>query len=465
MIVRAGPPIQAGTSFTAMDLIFRKTLFRRCIVMDVNTYRIMIRLNPWIEDIHVWQEFAMSRLPANYIPRIVSPRLEKDKVILITGPRQSGKSTLAWKILSNSDRPFIYVNCEEYLLRELCGSAALFMDEMERLAPVAQGFFFEEAQHLPEAGLFLKGLVDLKSGKQIMATGSSSFHLLAKTRESLAGRAQRHVLLSFGARELVPDSVSATIKEMKARDIFSTLMLFGGYPEVFLSMDKEEVLGRLVEAFVLRDASDLYMIRNPGAFRKLMELAASQTANLVNYSNLAENIGVSVNTTAQYLNILEESHIIRMLPPFAGGKRAEITSTPKLYFMDNGVRNYLFGGFTDPANRADSGALTENLIFTELCKRINPLTESIHFWRSSSGAEVDFVLQKQGRLIAMEVKAGAMKKPLISRSLRSFISAYNPDAAYVLNSTLNLSMTVENTAIRFVPFHLFHEQKLHEPYS
>lgn len=420
----------------------------------------MIRLNPWMENINAWQDFATSRLPDNYIPRLVAPRLDNDRVTLITGPRQSGKSTLAWKILSNSDTPYIYVNCEEYLLRELCGSAALFLDEMQKLVPGVRGFFFEEAQHLPEAGLFLKGLVDLKSGKKIMATGSSSFHLLAKTRESLAGRAQRHVLLPFGARELVPDNVSPTIRDMRARDIFSALTLFGGYPEVFLSRDKEEILGRLVEAFVLRDASDLYMIRNPGSFRKLMDLAASQIANLVNYSKLSENIGVSVNTTVQYLNILEESHIIRMLPPFAGGKRAEITSTPKLYFIDNGLRNYLFGGFIDPANRADSGALTENLIFTELCKRINPLTESIHYWRSSSGAEVDFVLKKQGRLIALEVKTGALKKPVISRSLRSFIAAYNPDAAYLLNSTLNQSMTVENTMVRFVPFHLFHEQRL-----
>ncbi len=428
--------------------------------MDVNTYRVISRLNPWLENIHAWQGFAKSHLPANYIPRFVAPGLEKDRVTLIIGPRQSGKSTLAWKILSKSARPFVFINCEEFLLRELCDSAALFLDEMEKLAPGAQGFFFEEAQHLPEAGLFLKGLIDLKSGKRIIATGSSSFHLLAKTRESLAGRAERHVLLPFGIRELVPDNVPATIKDMKARNIFSDLLLFGGYPEVFLSTDKERVLSRLVEAFVLRDASDLYMIRNPGSFRKLMDLAASQTANLVNYSKLSENIGVSVNTTTQYLNILEESHIIRMLPPFAGGKRAEITSTPKLYFMDNGLRNYLFGGFTDPGNRADSGALSENLVFTELCKRINPLTVSIHYWRSSSGAEVDFVLKKQSRLIAVEVKSGALKKPAISRSLRSFITAYQPDAAYLLNSSLSHSMTVGNVMVKFVPFHLFHEEKL-----
>ncbi|WP_161635997.1 ATP-binding protein [Desulfonatronovibrio hydrogenovorans] len=419
--------------------------------MDLSTYRVMLHLNPWIEDQSVWPGHAARHLPENYIPRSFSPELSRDKVSLIIGPRQAGKSTLAWKTISSSLSPFVFINCEEQLLKELCSSPALFLDELDRLAPDAAGYFFEEAQHLEEAGLFLKGLVDLKPEKKILATGSSSYHLKSKTRESLAGRAIRHVLHPFGLRELVPGNKSETVARIKAREIWHELALYGGYPEAWLSRNRQDVLGRLTEAFVLRDASDLYQIKNPSSFRKLMELAASQTANLTNYSSFADNLGISVNTVAQYLSILEQSHIIRLLPPFVGGKRAEITSRPKIFFLDNGIRNYLFGGFDDLGNRADRGALTENLVFSELCKRLNLLKDQLYYWRSTSGAEVDFVLKHDNRLVAVEVKSGAMKKPRISRSLRSFIQAYGPDMVYVVNNELDYSMDVQGTEIRFIP--------------
>lgn len=427
--------------------------------MDINTYRVILRLNPWLEMESAWLDHARDQVPARYINRMVRPELHMDMVTLIIGPRQAGKSTLAWKTVSKSSRPFVFINCEEHLLKKLCSSPALFLDEMEKLAPGSEGFFFEEAQHLAEAGLFLKGLVDLKPGRKIIVTGSSSYHLRARTRESLAGRAVRHVLLPFGVSELGPENAPETVSRMKLRKIWNELLLFGGYPEVYLTRDedRESILSRLVEALILRDASDLFMIKNPAAFRKLMELAASQAGNLVNYSKLSENTGISVNTVIQYFGILEESHIIRQLSPFAGGKRAEITSRPKIYFLDNGIRNYLFGGFQTLDHRADSGALTENLVFTELCKSIRPLADKIYYWRSKSGAEVDFVLEKQSRIVGVEVKSGSLTKPKISRSLRSFIAAYHPEIVYLVNSSLDHSMDVDGTEVRFIPPYLLHE--------
>lgn len=418
--------------------------------MDMSTYRVMLRLNPWIEDKSAWPGYAARHLPENYIARSLSPELSKNKVTMIIGPRQAGKSTLAWKTISNSLNPFIFINCEEQILKETCSSPALFLDEMERLAPDAAGYFFEEAQHLEEAGLFLKGLVDLKPGRKILVTGSSSYHLKSKTRESLAGRAIRHVLFPFALGELVPEHKSDLVTRIKAGEIWNELVLYGGYPEAWLGRNRQDVLGQLTEALVLRDASDLYQIKNPSAFRKLMELAASQTGNLTNYSNFAENLGISVNTVIQYLSILEESHIIRLVPPFVGGKRAEITSRPKIFFVDNGIRNYLFGGFDDLANRADNGQIMENLVFSELCKSLNTLKDQIYYWRSSSGAEVDFVLESRNRLVAVEVKSGAMKRPRLSRSLRSFIQAYSPDRVYVVNNELEMSMDVQGIEVIFI---------------
>jgi len=421
--------------------------------MDQNAYRVLLRLNPWLNEPSRWPSCAGKYLPHDYIPRSTSVSLVPDRISLLIGPRQAGKSTLIWKTIGSEAQPYVYINCEEKTLQELCSSPVLFLDEIDKLVPQARGFFFDESQHLEEAGLFLKGLADLRYGKPIVATGSSSFHLHAKTRESLAGRAERRMLLPLGVAELVPNDVAETVRIMEGQRIWEKFMLWGGYPEAVLSKAPQDVLGRLVEAFVLRDASDLYMIKNPQAFRKLLEISASQVGNLVNYSNFAEVLGVSVNTVSQYLNILEESHILRLLPPFVGGKRAEILSRPKLYFLDNGLRNFLFGGFQPIQSRADIGALMENLVFSELCKNMRPLLDTLHFWRSSSQAEVDFILKRGSACTAIEVKAASLQRPRISRSLRSFIDAYGPDQVLVVNTGLQQTSILAGTPVRFLLGH------------
>lgn len=425
--------------------------------MDQYTYRVLLGLNPWLNEPSMWPSCSDRYITQDYIPRSTSVSLVPDRVSLIIGPRQAGKSTLIWKTIRDEVWPYIYINCEEQTLQELCSSPVLFLDEIKKLVPQAQGYFFDESQHLREAGLFLKGLADLRSGKPIVATGSSGFHLHAKTRESLAGRAARHILLPLGMAELLPKGVAETVQIMEGQSIWEKLLLWGGYPETVLSKEPQDVLGRLVEAFVLRDASDLYVIKNPQAFRKLLEMSASQIGNLVNYSNFAEVLGVSVNTVSQYLNILEESHILRLLPPFVGGKRAEITSRPKLYFLDNGLRNFLFGGFQPIQSRADIGALMENLVFTELCKNTHPILDSLHFWRSSSQAEVDFILKRGSACIAIEAKAASLNRPKISRSLRSFMKAYGPKQVLVVNTGLQQTETIAGTTVRFLLGHELHE--------
>lgn len=419
--------------------------------MDQVTFQVLVRHNPWLLDRSLWPNTARSHLPPRFVPRHlhVSLQCENNKICLLVGPRQSGKSTLIWHHLAELTEPFLLINCEEHSCRQLCGSPALFLESVDKIAKPVPGLFFEEIQHLPDAGLFLKGLVDLKAGVPIYVTGSSSYHLRSKTRESLAGRASRHLLLPFGMAELWPSGLPPLIEEETAQRAWKDLLLWGGYPEVVLSQDKEKILAQLVEAFVLRDASDLYRIRRPEAFRKLLSLAASQIGNMVNSSNWAENLGISVNTVVEYVNLLEESHLLKRVQPFVGGKRAEITSTPKIYFLDNGLRNLLFGGFSPINQRADRGALIENLVLTELCKHTHPLLHTISFWRSSSGAEVDFVVRTHDKLFAVEVKAGPLSRPKVSRSLRSFIAAYRPDTVFVLNDTLVDSLEIQGCPVIF----------------
>ncbi len=412
--------------------------------------RVVFIDNPWLEEEPVDRWYAKF-LPEKYIPR--SLHIQADhRVCLVIGPRQTGKSTLLWKTLANTGRPCLYLNCEEPSIREWLKSPAVFLADINTVIDNNVPILFEEIQHLDDAGLFLKGLADRRSGRLFYATGSSAFDLEAKTRESLAGRALRHLLLPLSLDEVVGDlKLAPALHDKKSISLAGQLILYGGYPPVFTSETPRTQLTGLVEAFIIRDASDRLKIRHPVAFRKLFELIASQIGNLCNYSEWAAVCGVSSDTVREYAGILENSHIVRLIRPYVGGKRAEITSTPKAYFLDNGIRNQVFGGFSSVDSRPDRGSLLENFVFTEIYKTINPLLDTVRFWRSKSGAEVDFVVERQGRITAWEVKAGASRSKL-TRSVRSFIDAYQPARFYIVSEVAYPDQHLGKTHILFIPF-------------
>lgn len=410
--------------------------------------RVLRADNPWLDG-HPVGGWLAQHLPPRLIPRRL-PSTGEHHVCLVVGPRQAGKSTLIWMTLAQAGTPVLLVNCEEPSIREWLTSAAAFLADCDDVAPGVDAVLFEEVQRLPEAGLFLKGIVDRRPGKKLFATGSSSFDLEARTRESLAGRAERHLLLPLSLEEIVatvptPPRLAAEAMHRQTQE----RAVFGGYPSVFLAEQPARVLAQLVEAFVVRDVSDRFRIRRVAAFRKLLELAASQIGNLANFSEWAALAGMSNDTIAEHCRLLEDTHIIRLVRPFVGGKRAELTSAPKVYFIDNGIRNQLFGGFGAAADRADHGALVENLVFSELAKLTNPLLHTIRYWRSKAGAEVDFVLEHQGRILAFEVKAGDARGR-ISRSARSFIDAYAPGRLVVVNRSVYPEQTIGTTAVQFL---------------
>jgi predicted AAA+ superfamily ATPase len=417
--------------------------------MNPQLRRVLLAENPWLqgEDLLGW---IRRFLPASYIPR--RTRIVADhRVVLVVGPRQAGKSTLIWKTLEEAAEPVLFVNCEEPAMREWLSSPSAFLADVAEYAGAARALFFEEVQRLPEAGLFLKGLVDRRTGMRIYATGSSSFDLEAATRESLAGRAQRHLLLPLSLAEAGAFFADGgpLAREERLSGLVERMMVYGGYPTVLTSGDPRRELASLVEAFVVRDASDRFRIRHPAALRKILELAASQVGNLVNLSEWAVLSNVGNDTVAEYCRLLEETHLLRLVRPYVGGKRAEITSARKVYLLDNGIRNQLFGGFQAAADRPDRGALLENLVFAELAKTVHPLLDGLSTWRSKSGAEVDFVVEHQGRLLACEVKAGD-SRGLLSRSARSFLEAYQPEQLLVVNRRAFPEVVVGATRVRFL---------------
>ena len=415
----------------------------------------ILQYNPWMTQPDQAEALIRRYLPETYVLREAEPvNLQNDRALLIVGPRQSGKSTLAWRLLQSCAPNILYLNLEDPLLRSALGVAVEIAALLRERYAFIRAVFLDEAQHLTDAGIFVKGLVDARMGIPILVTGSSSFHLMSKTRESLAGRADRLRLLPFSLQELMRQENPENPAHARSccERIFRRQMIHGSYPAVYLApanQDRVRLLSDLTEALILRDASDLFRIKRVDVFRKLLTLLAGQAGNLVNFSELAAVCRVDAGTIHAYVEILEESHIVKVVRPFAGGKRRELTTAPKIFFIDNGIRNQLLNAFSDDIFlRTDKGALMENWAFSELYKRM-PLTSVIHFWRSKGGGEVDFVVEQAGKIMAMEVKSADLDRPGLSRSGRSFIDAYHPEKFVILNRSLETTLTIDNSQIDF----------------
>ncbi len=424
-------------------------------MLNIEVQNRILQYNPWLTQPDQADALIRRYLPERYVLREAEPiNLRGDRALLIVGPRQSGKSTLAWRLLQSYAPDILYLNLEDPLLRSALDAAIELASLIRERYPFIRAVFLDEAQHLADAGIFVKGLVDAKLGIPILVTGSSSFHLMSKSRESLAGRADRLQLLPFSLRELLRQENPANpiASRSLSEKIFSRQMIHGSYPAVYLAPadpDRISLLSDLTEALILRDASDLFRIKRVDVFRKLLTLLAGQTGNLLNFSELASICHVDAATIHSYVEILEESHIVKVVRPFAGGKRRELTTSPKIYFVDNGIRNQLLSAFSaDIQLRTDKGALMENWVFSELYKRL-PLTAAIHFWRSKAGGEVDFVVEQADNIVAIEVKAADLDRPKLSRSGRSFIDAYRPERFVVLNRSLDTHLTIDDYQIDF----------------
>ncbi len=419
--------------------------------MDAALLTVLRVHNPWLDRPGEQAALLAASLPSPFVPRWRELAVQPGRAELVVGPRQAGKSTWIRAALSRAEAPLLILHAEELRIRELSRSPGQALAELAPVLTPETILFCEEVQHLAEAPLFLKGLVDLGPKRCLVATGSSSFAFRARTRESLAGRARRTLLLPFSLDEvaaLLPAELSPAVREARLAELWHRLLVTGGYPEPWFEPDPSASLRYLVEAFVLKDVSDLHLMERPSVFRKLLELAAADVGNLANLTEWASVAQASRSTVVRYLEIAEEAHVLRLVPPFHGGRRAEVTGTPKVYFLDNGLRNAVFGGFQPLASRPDRGALWENAIYGELLKRLRLLDE-VRFWRSKGGAEVDFVVRRQNHLVALEVKAGPLRRPTLSRAARSFLSAYRPACLGVINGSLHLDTSEEGVPVRF----------------
>lgn len=210
----------------------------------------------------------------------------------------------------------LFLLAEEERIAAWCASATAFLADLTTEFPSIRTIFLDEAQQLEEAGLFIKGLVDARRGLDLLVTGSGAFHLESATRESLAGRAIRRRLLPLSIDEIVAHEAHEipAVRLKRRRDVARRQLVFGGYPAVWLSEEPAAELREIVEAFVLRDASDRFRIERPDALRRILQLAAGQVGQMVNLAEWAALSGVAASTVADLSMVTTGSGSLQRLP-------------------------------------------------------------------------------------------------------------------------------------------------------
>lgn len=324
-------------------------------------------------------------------------RLSNDYPVLsLTGPRQSGKTTLVKELFSETHR---YVSLEDLDTRTYASTDPRgFLKEYDR------NVIFDEIQHVPELFSYIQGIVDQdRLPGQFILTGSQNFLLLEKISQSLAGRTAILHLLPLDLRELKEANIPLSS--------FEEILLRGFYPRLYeTALNPTEWYHNYLKTYIERDIRQIKNIHDLGTFQLFVKSCASRTGQLIDLTSLGNDCGISHNTAKAWLNILEASFIIFFLRPHYNNYNKRLVKTPKLYFYDTGLLCNLLDIQTSDQLKSHylKGGIFESFVISELLKKqMHDLTySSLYFWRDHRGNEIDCLIEKGLQLIPIEIKSG-----------------------------------------------------------
>ena len=351
---------------------------------------------------------------------VIDSWLFKNKILIIYGARQVGKTTLAKQILNDHDARDAYYSCEIPSVRESLASKEPSI--LKRYFGHHKMMVLDEAQFVPEIGQILKIFSDHLPDIQIIATGSSSFELAEKTSEPLTGRALTFTLFPFSYSEL--GQIYRPVERKAQIDIFLT---YGMYPEIIQANHKQAqiLLEDLTSRYLYKDIFQFENIRKATKLEQLLQLLALQIGNLVSFHELANKLRVNERTIMRYIDILEKAFVIFRLPAYSRNPRSEVVKKKKIYFYDVGIRNGIIQQYQPLSLRIDKGGLWENFLIVERLKYLQHqlLNPKGFFWRSKTQQEVDYLEELNGELSAYEIKWSVSKKKVPTEFKRHYPTA------------------------------------------
>ena len=348
--------------------------------------------------------------------------------VVLTGPRQSGKTTLLKHLFGGTHQ---YASLELPDVR-----AAALADPRGFLALHPPPVIFDEIQYCPDLLMYVKEAVDAHRSRrgQYLLTGSQNMLLLERVTESLAGRAAILRLLPLSFREALgsPDALMPWENHKRRRTVHVPSeslwhqLLRGNYPELAVEPQRDFRLwhGSYLQTYLERDVRLVRQVGDLAVFQNFLRSLAARSGQLVNLSDISRDLGAAVNTLKIWLSILEASHQVVVLRPYFANVGKRLVKTPKVYFTDTGTLCYL-AGLKDPGHAAAGplgGAIFETAVLSEIIKTFVHRGDEpeVYFWRTSTGSEVDFILNVGGRLIPIEVKLSATLHPSMAGSILAF---------------------------------------------
>ena len=327
------------------------------------------------------------------------------KVLIVTGPRQVGKTTLI-RALCEKEGNFLFINGDDgqdRLLFENAGEVKL-----RSIIGKFTTVFVDEAQRIPNIGITLKIIHDQIKTVRLIVSGSSALDISNNMNESLTGRKWEYQLFPFSWNELKNQfGYFTAIKNLP------NYLIYGSYPEVITHPnDAENIVKQIAGSYLYKDLLQYQGIRKPEVLDKLLLALALQIGSEVNYNELSRTVGIDRATVEQYISLLEKAFIIFRIKPLSRNSRNEMNTSRKIYFYDNGIRNAIIGNFNLLDFRQDVGALWENFIISEKIKvmNYNNLHGRSYFWRTYQQQEIDWIEERDGAFSAFEFKWNDKKK-------------------------------------------------------
>ena len=379
--------------------------------------------------------------------------MKKKEIIALIGSRQVGKTTLMnnlYKKLETKKKKFISFENQKIL--------SLFesnIDEfIEEYVKEQEYLFIDEIQYSKTSGKHLKYIFDEYKLK-IIISGSSATDLSINSLSFLVGRVLVYEIYPFTFEEFLSYNDN-TLISMYQRGIsketlsfleiyFEEFLQYGGYPQIVkesLIEDKQDNLLNLVNSYLLKEIREILSFENSHEYEKLLEILSIKNGDILNKSNVAGDSGIKINKIDSMISILEKTYIINLLRPVQIQTIKELIKSPKLYFLDLGFRNAIMENFSKSNLRVDKGFIYETFILSELKKYgLSP-----KFYNYKNSSEVDFIIEKDGKSIAIEIKS-SINNSNIDKSYRTYIEKFEPDYFYILNEKYFEEQKIKETKV------------------
>ena len=388
------------------------------------------------------------------IKRKIFPKLKNelknDKIVALVGSRQVGKTTLM-KAIKNQTKNSEYITFDDTEALDLFEhNIKLFI---EKYVTKNKFLFIDEFQYAKNGGKNLKYIYDTEKCK-LFISGSSSPELTINSLQYLVGRVKIiniHPLTFEEFLEYKETTKTIFLKSTRTQELdnlknyFYEYLKTGGYPGIVTSTNKVEDLKNLVRTYLFKEIKDVLACKNIHEYEHLMKRLSIQDGSLLNKSNISNDLDINRKKIDELINILANTFILKIVRPFYKNKSKEIIKSPKIYFQDLGFKNSLLNNFNDLNIREDKGAILENFILAQFTRH----DFELNFWNWKNIHEMDFVFEKNSKIIGIEVKS-KLKSSKLNTSMKKFIEEQKPSKIFIFNENIQDNFIYKKTQIQFL---------------